>query len=89
MTVAVREFDTQEPIREFKRALEVVRLGFARLGNGGWAAIEHVNFYSVHSTVVRVGGLGELALLRKGDIEFADIQEAIKSTSGWAIEDWT
>ena len=87
MTIAVRDLDTGEAIQEFDRALEIVSQGIDKVGGAGWAAIEGDEFYASHSTVVRVSGVGKVELLREGDISFADIQEAIKTLSGWAVED--
>jgi L-threonylcarbamoyladenylate synthase len=90
MTVAVRDLDTKEPIQDFKRALEIVDLGIERLGGAAWAAIErNTLFHGLHSTVVRIGGSDKVELLRKGDIPFTDIREAVKSLSGYTLEDWT
>jgi L-threonylcarbamoyladenylate synthase len=89
MSVAVRDLNTGEAIQDFKQALEVVSLDIERLGGAGWAAIEGDIFCGLHSTVVRVGGVDKVKLLREGDISFEEILNAIKSISGWAIEDWT
>jgi L-threonylcarbamoyladenylate synthase len=89
MSVAVRDLNTGEAIQDFKQALEVVSLGIERLGGAGWAAIEGDIFCAHHSTVVRVGGVDRVELLREGDIPFTWIQDAINGMSGWTIEDWT
>jgi L-threonylcarbamoyladenylate synthase len=76
MTIAVRDLDTREPVRDFKRALEIVNLGIEKIGDVGWAAVEGSDrFHALHSTVVRVGGSDEVKLLREGDIPFTDIQK--------------
>jgi L-threonylcarbamoyladenylate synthase len=89
MSVAVRDLKTGEAIQDFKQALEVVGLGIERLGGAGWAAIEGDIFHGRHSTVVRVGGVDKVELLREGDTSFEEILGAINGMSGWAIEDWT
>jgi L-threonylcarbamoyladenylate synthase len=89
MTIAVRDFETGEAIQDFKKALDIISLGTDRAGGAGWAAVEGGPFYASHSTVIRVVDLNKVELIREGDIPFTDILEAIKTLSGWAVEDWT
>lgn len=88
MTIAVRDLERWEAVQDFNQALGIVAEGIDKVGGAGWAAVEGNEFYASHSTVVRVSGAGKVELLREGDISFADIQEAIKTLSGWAVEDW-
>lgn len=76
MTVAVRE--NEREVRDFQRALELVRLGTEKLGGADWAAIEaNAVFRESHSTVIRVSGLDKVSLIREGEIPFAKIEEYI------------
>lgn len=93
MSVAVRDLNTEEAVVDFTQALEIVSLGIERLGGAGWAAIEEDSnfFFATHSTVVRVGGVGKVELLRKGDTPFERILATVNSSSsisGLTMEDW-
>jgi L-threonylcarbamoyladenylate synthase len=89
MSVAVRD-DTGKPVQIFRDACEIVSAGTQRLGSVGWGAIEGDGFYFSHSTVVRVGGVDKVTLLREGDLLFDHILRAVKTDhpSGFAMEDW-
>lgn len=90
MTIAVRDPETGEAIQNFGRAQEIVSLGIEKVEGAKWAAIEsHTIFHALHSTVVRVDGVGKVKLLREGDISFEEILDAVHNISGWAVEDWT
>lgn len=86
MTVAVRDPETDEAIQNFDDACEIVKTGIGDLKELGWDAIEGNKFYSSHSTVVRMGGVNGVQLIREGDIPFTLIQETITKPSGWAVE---
>ena len=87
MTVAVRDPDTDEAIQDFEKACEIVKMGgIADFKKLGWDAIEGNQFYSSHSTVVRMGGVNGVQLLREGDIPFKHILDTLRNPSGWAVE---
>lgn len=86
MTVAVRDPETDEAVQDFEKACEIVKVGIGDLRELGWDALEGNQFYSSHSTVVRMGGVNGVQLIREGDIPFSLIQETIRNPSGWAKE---
>jgi L-threonylcarbamoyladenylate synthase len=82
MTVAVRDIETEGAVRDFQKACEIVKFGMGELDSVGWGAIEGSGkFYPSHSTVVRVGGIKGVELIRDGNIPFAQIQEFLSNTS--------
>ena len=90
MTVAVREANG-DTVQDYNRAVEIVAAGIEGTNwQGNWTGIESTSsWHFCHSTVIRVNQDAGIELLREGDIELGEIQEALKMMSGWAIQDWT
>jgi tRNA A37 threonylcarbamoyladenosine synthetase subunit TsaC/SUA5/YrdC len=88
ITAAVREPATGVAIRNFDRAIEIVRKG-TETCPATWGAIEGKIAYSDHSTVIEV--LDEkIRLIREGYVPYSEILEVLKqhSISEFAMEDW-
>jgi L-threonylcarbamoyladenylate synthase len=91
-TVAIRNVESGEPIRDLAAAMEIVRSGVRALGNIGWLAIDGAGFYGSHSTVVdatsSLPGEAGVRLIREGDVSFADIRATLGYLPKGSFEDW-
>lgn len=87
-TVAVRDKEGKI-VQGLKQAIEIVSKGMKKNNFPNWAAIEGDNFFSQHSTVIRVNySTNQCSILREGKITADQIKDIENRYPHWAYDDW-